>query len=87
MLNEGLRSTRIERAEQTLPAVINDLHFDFSFEPSDVATPWISVDRHLVVTARRHPLRSTLELLDRLLKRSRRASPRRTTAASSCWPW
>ncbi|MDZ4814497.1 MAG: transporter [Pseudomonadota bacterium] len=61
-LQDGLHSTRIERAEQSLLAVINDVHFDFDFEPSDIATLWISVDRNLVVTARRRPLRSVDQL-------------------------
>ncbi|MES2989950.1 MAG: transporter [Pseudomonadota bacterium] len=58
MLKEGLHSTRIERFEQSLIAVVNDVRFEFSFEPSDLATLWINVDRTLVVTARRQPLRS-----------------------------
>ena len=62
MLDDSSRATRIERSEQSLVAVINDVHFDFSFEPSDIATLWISVERHLVITARRQPLRSIDEL-------------------------
>jgi zinc transporter len=38
--------------------VINDVHFDFGFEPSDIATLWVSVGARLVVTARTRPLRS-----------------------------
>jgi zinc transporter len=57
-LSDGLHSTRIERSEQALIAVINDVNFDFSFEPSDIATLWVQVDRRLVITARRRPLRS-----------------------------
>ena len=57
-LKDGLHSTRIERTDQSLIAVINDVHFDFSFEPSDISTLWISVEQHLVVTARQRPLRS-----------------------------
>jgi zinc transporter len=57
-LKEGVHSTRIERAEQSLVAVINDVRFDFSFEASDIATLWIHVDRRLIVTARRESLRS-----------------------------
>ncbi|HYP69572.1 MAG TPA: CorA family divalent cation transporter, partial [Variovorax sp.] len=58
MLHDGLFSTRIERADQALTAVINDVHFDFQLDASDISTLWISVDRRLVVTGRRHPLRS-----------------------------
>ena len=48
-LKEGLHSTRIERADDSLIAVINDVHFEFSFEPSDISTLWISVGPRLVV--------------------------------------
>ncbi|URI10493.1 transporter [Aquincola tertiaricarbonis] len=58
-LKEDLHSTRIERTDHhALIAVINDVHFSFSFEPSEISTLWVHVDRHLVVTARRHALRS-----------------------------
>jgi len=83
-LKDGMRSTRIERAEDALVAVINDVHFDFSFEPSDLSTLWINVADRMVVTARLHPLRSIdklrsalkagdclrspVELLERLLR-------------------
>ena len=39
-LKDGLHSTRIERNEQSLIAVINDVHVEFSFEPSDISTLW-----------------------------------------------
>lgn len=58
MLHDDLYSTRIERADQALLAVVNDVHFDFEMDASDISTLWISVDQRLVVTARRHPLRS-----------------------------
>ena len=61
-LGDGLHSTRIERTEESLIAVINDVHFDFMFEPSDISTLWISVEDHLIVTARRQPLRSVDKL-------------------------
>lgn len=57
-LKDGLHSTRIERADDALIAVINDVHFEFSFEPSDISTLWIHVGPRLVVTARAKPLRS-----------------------------
>jgi zinc transporter len=75
-LQDSLHSTRIERAKQSLIAVINDVHFDFDFEPSDIATLWISVDRTLVVTARRRPLRS----IDHLRKAVKRGDPFSSTA-------
>ena len=57
-LRDGLHSTRIERADDALIAVINDVHFEFGFEPSDISTLWISVGPRLVLTARTQPLRS-----------------------------
>jgi zinc transporter len=61
-LEEGAHSTRIERVDQSLLAVVNDVRYDFTFEESDVSTLWVHVDRQLVVTARLQPLRS----IDRL---------------------
>jgi zinc transporter len=57
-LHEGPRSTRIELADDTLVAVVNDVLHDFSFEPSDISTLWLSVDSQLVISARRKPLRA-----------------------------
>ena len=51
-------STRIERDDDTLIAVLNDAHFDFAFEPADIATLWTSVAPHLMVTGRTRALRS-----------------------------
>ncbi|CAN5120949.1 transporter [soil metagenome] len=62
MLHQGSRSTRIELAENTLIAVVNDVLHDFSFDPSDIATLWVSVSPQLVISARRKPLQS----IDRL---------------------
>ncbi len=61
-LHEGSRSTRIEDASDTLVAVVNDVAFEFEFDPSDIATLWVNVSARLAVTARLHPLRS----IDRL---------------------
>ncbi len=71
MVSSGVYSTRIERTEDALIAVVNDVHFDFSFEPSDIATLWVNVERHLVVTARTHPLRS-VDRLRTAVKRGQR---------------
>ncbi|MTV37089.1 transporter [Duganella radicis] len=57
-LHEGQRSTRIELADNTLIAVVNDVLHDFSFEPSDISTLWLSVDQQIVISARRKPLRA-----------------------------
>jgi len=76
VVDDGLHSTRIERTEQALIAVINDVHFDFSFEPSDISTLWINVTQRLVITARRQPLRS----VDRLRAAVKDGSPLRSAA-------
>lgn len=61
-LREGTRSTAVEYADGALLAVINDVLFDFSFDPGSVASLWLSVDARLMVTARSKPLRT----IDRL---------------------
>jgi zinc transporter len=76
VVDDGLHSTRLERTEQSLIAVINDVHFDFSFEPSDISTLWINVTQGLVVTARRQPLRS----VDRLRAAVKDGAPLRSAA-------
>lgn len=57
-LHQGSRSTRIELADNTLIAVVNDVLHDFSFEASDISTLWISVTKNVVISARRTPLQS-----------------------------
>jgi len=74
-LKDELRSTRIERDEQALVAVINDVHFHFSFDTSDISTLWASVDSRVVVTARLSPLRS----IDQLRTAIKRGEPIRST--------
>ena len=61
-LRLGSRTTRIEDASDTLIAVVNDVAFEFSFDPSEIASLWLGVRERLVVSARLHPLRS----IDRL---------------------
>ncbi len=61
-LREGSRSTRIENAGDHLVAVVNDVAYEFSFEPSEIATMWMTVSEHIAISARSHPLRS----IDRL---------------------
>ncbi len=57
-LHEDSHSTRIELVESSLLAVINDFHYDFSLEASEIATLWLSVHPRLVISARAKPLRS-----------------------------
>lgn len=61
-LREGSRSTRIEDANDTLVAVVNDVAFEFSFDPSEIETLWVNVGARMAISARVHPLRS----IDRL---------------------
>jgi zinc transporter len=74
-LGAGSRSTRVELDDGTLVAVVNDVHYDFDFEPSDISTLWLSVDRRLVVSARLQPLRS----IDRLRDAVKRGASLRST--------
>lgn len=57
-LDQGSRSTRIENAQSALVAVVNDVAYEFAFDPSEIATLWMQVQPHLLITARTHPLRS-----------------------------
>ncbi len=57
-LRDGVASTRIERMDDSLLAVINDIDFDFNFESGDIHTMWIQVSPQVVISARAHPLRS-----------------------------
>jgi zinc transporter len=61
-LRTGSRSTRIEDAQDQLVAVVNDVAFEFSFDPSEIKTLWLAVRERVIVSARTHPLRS----IDRL---------------------
>lgn len=78
-LQNKMRSTRVERDENWLVAVVNDVHFDFSFDSSDISTLWINLDSELVVTARHMPLRS----VDQLRTRIKAGQP--STLALNSW--
>jgi zinc transporter len=75
-LHEGPRSTRIEVADDTLIAVVNDVLHNFSFEASDISTLWLNVAREVVISARRKPLQS----VERLRQAVRQGEPIRSTA-------
>ncbi len=70
-LRDGSRSTRVELDDDTLVAVVNDVHYDFAFEPSDIPTLWLSVGQRLVVSARLQPLRSIDRLRDAVKRGAR----------------
>ena len=61
-LRDGSRSTRIEDAGDHLVAVVNDVAYEFSFDPSEIATLWMTVTKRVAISARSHPLKS----IDRL---------------------
>ncbi|WP_454720248.1 MULTISPECIES: transporter [Cupriavidus] len=61
-LREGSRSTRIERLDTALLAVVNDVIYNFGVTSTDISTLWACADRRLLVTARLKPLRSVDQL-------------------------
>ncbi|NIE74077.1 transporter [Pantoea sp. Tr-811] len=61
-LREGSRSTRIEHADSTLLAVVNDVVFNFGMVSSDVSTLWACASNRLLVSARLQPLHSVDKL-------------------------
>jgi zinc transporter len=67
-LKAGSQSTRVELDDDMLVAVVNDVHYDFAFEPTDISTMWLSVGPRLVVSARLQPLRSIDRLRDAVKK-------------------
>jgi zinc transporter len=74
-LTDGSRSTRVELDNDTLVAVVNDVNYDFAFEPSDISTLWLSVGPRLVVSARLQPLRSIDRLRDAVRRGEKLLSP------------
>jgi zinc transporter len=58
VLRQQARTSRIEYVDGFLVAVINDFIYDFSYDSSNISTLWTSANARLVVTARRHALRS-----------------------------
>ncbi|MFT5644648.1 MAG: zinc transporter [Janthinobacterium sp.] len=74
-LHQGSRSTRIELAENTLIAVVNDVLRNFSFEASDIATLWVNVAQNVVISARRTPLQS----IERLRQAVKHGEPIRSS--------
>ena len=70
-LQLGSRSTRIEDAQGNLIAVVNDVAYEFAFDPSEIATLWLSVSQRVAVSARAHPLRSIDRLREAVKEGSR----------------
>jgi zinc transporter len=61
-LNDGSRSTRIEDVADNLIAVLNDVAFKFTFEPSEISTLWMCVNQRILISARTRPLHSIDQL-------------------------
>lgn len=76
-LHEGSRSTRIEYAHDALIAVVNDVLYEFDFEPSQLATLWLYLDERTVISARLQPLRT----IDRLREAVRQGETFDSTVA------
>jgi zinc transporter len=76
-LREGSRSTRIENAADQLIAVVNDVAYEFSFEPSEMATLWMHVGERVAVSGRTHALKS----VDRLRQAVRTGTRFESTVA------
>ena len=57
-LHDGPRSTRVEYVDGTLIAVVNDVHYDFSYDVSEISTLWLSLDDRTMISARTKPLRA-----------------------------
>jgi zinc transporter len=57
-LDQGSPSSRIEDMQDNLIAVVNDVAYEFSFDPSEIASLWMSATPRIAVSARVHPLRS-----------------------------
>jgi zinc transporter len=74
-LHEGQRSTRIELVDNMLIAVVNDVLHDFSFDPADISTLFLNVDRQVVISARLKPLKA----VDRLRNAVKNGEPIRSS--------
>ena len=74
-LHEGSRSTRIEHADLSLIAVVNDVLHDFAFEASDIATLWLNVSSNVMISARRKPLQSVDRLRNAVNQSEHFSSP------------
>ncbi|HEY0296793.1 MAG TPA: transporter [Bordetella sp.] len=76
MLGEQVHSTRLERQDDALVAVFNDVIFELDHTPSDVTTSWVYAHRNLMISMRYKPLRS----IDRLRMSIRRGETFESTA-------
>lgn len=75
-LHENASATRVEQNEDALVAVVHDILFDFSFDPSAIATLRLCIGPRFMISARLRPLRS----VDRLRASVRSGTPFRSPA-------
>ncbi len=75
-LRESVGSTRLEQDGTSLVAVLHDVLFDFTFDPSAVSTVSLCIQPKLFVSARLRPLRS----VDRLRESVKQGQTFRSTA-------
>ncbi len=74
-LQQGSRSTRVDRIDDALLTVMNDVLHGFAFDPSEISTLWVYVTPGIVISARRKPLKS----VDRLRQAVQSGVPIRST--------
>jgi zinc transporter len=74
-LSASVRSTRVERVGDAMVAVVNDVVFDFDFDPGDLTTLWVCLDSHLIVTGRQRRLRSVDALRQKIKDGAHMLSP------------
>jgi zinc transporter len=76
MLGDQVHSTRLERQDDALVAIFNDVVFELDHTPSDVTTSWVYAHSKLLISMRHKPLRS----IDRLRMSVRRGETFASTA-------
>jgi zinc transporter len=74
-IRESTGSTRIEQADNCLVVTINDVAYDFTNDASQIATMYMCIFRDVVISVRRHPLRSVDRLRGSVRAGERFASP------------
>ncbi len=76
-LTYAVSSTRLEQQDESLLAVVHDVLFEFTFDPSNVSTVYLCVQPKVLVSARPKPLRS----IDRLRASARAGVTFRSVAS------
>ncbi len=74
-LHAEVGSTRLEQQDDSLVAVVHDVLFDFAFDAGAVSTLCLCIQPHIMVSARRRPLRSVDELREQVKRGGLYQSP------------